>query len=202
MEVKYRYGEIDRPKYEREPVTMIFNALNGVFLSATSVPYDLIDTEDPLCIYVVDEMNLIEDKVVGGLNVTHHEDGTRTWVPEYQIVPVDDGIIEIYESQMDMFVQKAITDRYTVVDQVNLLARAIKQLAAKSGLVIDELEEYLDFVEEVKETNRKHVEHYKTQEGYKYVTKAEVEEHARISYEGGLHERLGGREITGGRVFS
>lgn len=202
MEVNFRYGEIAAPKYDREQVTLIFNALNGTYLSATSVPYSMIDTSDPLCIYIVDEMNLIEDKVDGGLDVTHHEDGKVTWKADYKIRPIDDGIIEIHEKHMNNLAAKAITDRYPVAEQINILARAIKQLSAAAGVELEELEEYLDHVREVKDTNRKHIEHYKSQEGYRYVTASETAEQERLSYEGGIHERLGGREISGGRVFS
>lgn len=202
MDVSYRYGEVQGATYKREQVTLIFNALNGVYLSATSVPYALIDAADPLCIYLVDEMNIIEDKVVGGLDVVHHEDGTRTWTANYEIKPIDDGIIEIHEGYMNKLAAKAITDKYAITDQLNILAKAIKKIGDEAGIQLDELEEYIDHVNEVKETNRKHIEHYKTQEGYRYVSTAESQEKKRISYEGGIHERLGGREVTGGRVFT
>lgn len=201
MKVGYRYGEIQKAEYERQTVTLIFNALNGAFLSATSVPYSDVDVTDPLCIYVVDEMNLIEDKVVGGLKIEHNEDGTYTWEADYKIMPQDDGTITIYESQMDMFVAESITKRYKITDQINILAKSIKILADVAGINIEELEEYLDFVEEVKDTNRKHIEQLKEQEGYEFISNEELAEQQRLTYEGGIHERIGGREIMGGRVF-
>lgn len=200
-DAKERFGEINHELVEdfgKQRVTLVFNRLNGAYVATSTQPLELHDLNDPLCIYVSDEMDMAVDEVVGDLTI--HEDGT--WTANYKIQPEESGeLLTIYEEMLDAIVAEKITKRYTVVEQINIIAKAVKQLTDAAGVENEELEEYLDYVNLVKETNKLHKQFYQQSEDYTYVSNAEVAEQEARRYEGGLHERIGGRPVEGGIVF-
>lgn len=193
-----KYGQsVDPTELNRVPVTLVFNRLNGSFITATSLPYSFCDIGDPLCIYLTDEMDLHMERIEGGLDIIDDDNFT----PAYKVVPILNGIVEMTEMELNNHVATKITKRYKVVDQINIMARAIMKLSTAAGIDQDELEEYMDYVETVKATNRLQREFYSKQEGYSYVSIKDHEAATAKTFEGGLHERLGPRTLSGGTVF-
>lgn len=192
-----RFGEIPTPEYKKIKVTLIFNRLNGLFISVTDLPIELCDPNDLYCIYVEDKMDLNSEEVTGKLII--NEDGT--WEADYKIGNVREGTFRVYESQLNSTVAYKITKEYPVVRQVNILAKIIKELADKSGVDTSELDEYLDYVKLVKDTNKAHKEFYKNNPEVEYISNVEQSEIEIAQYEGGLHEIIGPRTVGGGIVF-
>ena len=165
----YKYSRIPEPESKSVKVTLIFNRLNGVFLSATNLPLDLCDQDDIHCIYVEDMMDLYDEEVVGGLVIA--EDGSYT--KDYEIIHRDLMKTKIYESQLDTTVATKITVRYPLVEQVNILGRALKKLAEVSNVELTELEELLDYIKLVKDTNKVYKEIYANSPDIEYISNEE-----------------------------
>lgn len=197
MSDKYRITDVGEVQSTREKVVLVFNRINGLFLMVSNVPYEMTDVDDPHCIYIQDEMNMTEEEVKGHLKI--NEDGS--YVPEYKIVKIDDDIPTIYEEQLDNHVAYKITERYTVVKQINILTDVIKRLAVEVGLETEELDEYIEYVKLVKETNNERKQFFKETDTVTYITKEQMEEESIARFEGGLHEVLGPRTIDSGTVF-
>lgn len=197
-EVGYEYGNIPEPTGITQTSTLIFNKINGEFLAVVGIPKDQVNQDDPYCIYIeVDNFNVTTETVEGKLNI--NEDGTYT--EDYKIVKFEDQQEVVTEKHLDNHVAYKITERYPVVEQVNILARAIKILAKNNNIDLEELDEYLDYVNLVKQTNKLHKEFYANAEGIKYVSNEEMLEESIRKFEGGLHEVIGPRAISGGTVF-
>lgn len=197
-ENQYRYGQVPDPEVNIVKAVLIFNRLNGVYLGAASLDISLCDIDHPHCIYVEDEMDIVNDVVEGGLKI--HGDGS--WTKDYKVLRPHERSAAVYESELDEQMAYKITKRYTVVEQVNILSRAILKLADKHDIELDELNEMLDYISLVKETNKNQKEFYANHPDYEYFTNERATEIEASRFEGGLHEAIGPRTITGGRVFS
>jgi hypothetical protein len=182
----------------RTKCILAFNRANGVFLVAMSYvdPSKLGGHE--FQIFVEDEFDILNDTVVGGLNIA--EDGGYT--KAYKIVETASLPMTVYESQFDAAVSTKITKRYPVAEQVNVLGRAINRLSEKVGVEQEELAEMLAYIKLVKDTNRVQKEFYRDSPDHIYVSNAELAEQEAATFEGGIHEALGPRIAEGGRVFS
>ncbi|QBJ02715.1 hypothetical protein MZD04_gp189 [Pseudomonas phage Psa21] len=136
---------------------------------------------------------------------TEFDSNTQTVVgtyPDYEIKLLSEMPEVIYEFTVDRAMATKITKVYPIAEQVNILGRAIKMLAEKAGIEIDELEEMLDYINTAREANREHKEAYKNDPAYEYISNDEIAAADERRYAGGLHEELGPRAIEGGRVFS
>lgn len=197
-ENQYRYGLVPEAEVNIVKAVLIFNRLNGMYLGAASLDISLCDIDHPHCIYVEDEMDIVNDVVEGGLKI--HGDGS--WTKDYEVLRPHERKVVIYESELDNQMAYKITKRFTVVEQVNILSRAILKLAAEHGIELDELNEMLDYITLVKETSKNQKEFYANHPDYEYSTNEQTVELEASRFEGGLHEAIGPRTITGGRVFS
>lgn len=197
MSDKYRITDVGNVQSMKEKVVLVFNRLNGLFLMVSNVPYEMTDLNDPHCIYIQAEMNMTEEEVEGHLKI--NDDGS--YVPEYKIVRIDERIPTIHEEQLDNHVAYKITERYTVVKQINILTDVIKRLAVEAGLETEELDEYIEYVKLVKQTNNDRKQFYKETDTVIYVSKEQMAEESIAKFEGGLHEVIGPRTIDGGTVF-
>ncbi|BEG72404.1 hypothetical protein [Pseudomonas phage PA1C] len=195
----FDFHNVPEPEKGRKPVVLCFNRLNGKFIVATSMTIDQCDPDNPNVIYVEDNMDLFNgDRVVGDLTI--NDDGT--WEKNYSILGENEGPRLIYEAQLDNQMAYKITQRYPVVEQVNVLGRAIVALAEKTGLELTELSEMLDYIKLCKDTSRNHKEFYQNDPNYEYITNEQEAEDRAATFEGGLHELIGPRNIEGGRVFA
>lgn len=197
-ENQYRYGQVPDPEVNIVKAVLIFNRLNGMYLGAASLDISLCDVDHPHCIYVEDEMDIVNDVVEGGLKI--HGDGS--WTKDYKVLRPHERSVAVYESELDKQMAYKITKRFTVVEQVNVISRAILKLAAKHDIELDELNEMLDYISLVKETCKNQKEFYANHPDYEYFTNEQATEIEAARFEGGLHEAIGPRTITGGRVFS
>lgn len=195
---QFMFGVANEALEHKSQVTLIFNALNGMFLSATNIPYSMCDQSDPLCIYISDEMDIALETVVGGLTINPD----KSWTANYQIVNTAEyNQNTVTEGQLDSAVAYKITKEYPVVKQINVIANALKEISEKIGHPLPELEEYLDYVKLVKDTNKRHKEFYMNDSRFNYISKEKVNEDYTKLHEGGLHERIGPRDISNGIVF-
>lgn len=119
----------------------------------------------------------------------------------YRIVNKHDLPQDVYEYTVDEQARDKITKLYPLVEQVNVLGRAIQKLSSHAGIDQEELQEMLDYIEEVKHANRLRKEFYQNSPDFNYITDAELEEIETRQLEGGLHEAYGPRPSAGGRVF-
>lgn len=197
-ENQYRYGLVPEAEVDIVKAVLIFNKLNGMYLGAASLDISLCDLDHPHCIYVEDEMDIVNDVVEGGLKI--HGDGS--WSKDYKVLRPHERSVAIYESELDNQMAYKITKRFTVVEQVNIISRAILKLAAKNDVELDELTEMLDYISLVKETSKNQKEFYANHPDYEYYTNEQAADIEASRFEGGLHEAIGPRTITGGRVFS
>ena len=197
-ENQYRYGLVPEPEVNIVKAVLIFNRLNGMYLGAASLDISLCDIDHPHCIYVEDEMDVVNDVVEGGLKI--HGDGS--WTKDYKVLRPHERSAIVHESELDQQMAYKITKRFTVVEQINVLGRAILKLATKSNVELDELTEMLDYINLVKETSKNQKEFYANHPDYEYYTNEQTAELEASRFEGGLHEAIGPRVITGGRVFS
>lgn len=191
------YGVIPEGNPGRTTCVLIFNRLSGVFIAATSLPISKCDTTSPTIAYIEEEFDLVNDVVDGKLDVA--EDGT--YEKNYVVRDRNDGPTDVFESQLDNQMAYKITKKYPLAEQVNILGRSIVKLAEEAKVELPELEELLDYIKLVKDTNRTQKEFYRDSEHFNYITKKQAAEDEVARFEGGLHEQLGPRAIEGGSVF-
>ncbi len=179
--------EID--KNGRVPCSLFFNKLNGMFLHASSLvdPNDINNTE--YLTIVEDNFDLMNDVVIGCF-------------PDYKIQDRTEGPQPFHEAQADAAMSTKITKVYPVVEQVNVLGRAIAKIAAATNTDLTELVEMLEYIKLCKEINANTKEFYRESPDFIYISNAELAETDAARTEGGLHELYGPRTIAGGRVFS
>lgn len=120
---------------------------------------------------------------------------------DFKIIPKDQAPIVITEPSLDAMARDKITKRYPVIQQVNILGRAIMKLSEHLGIEQDEMEEMLDYIAEVKHANKLRKEYYQENPNYEYKSQADLDAEEAARLEGGLHEAYGPRPTEGGRVF-
>lgn len=171
------------------PAQLFFNKANGKLVTVGSAqPLEHIEGKEYYIIVDAD-FDMINDKVVGDY-------------PDYKIVSRADAPQEYYESQADGAMAAKITKRYPVVEQVNVLGRAIQALAKFHGEELEELTEMLEYIKLCKDTSRSTKEFYRDSPDYIYISNEQAAEDFNAQFEGGLHEFIGARTIEGGRVFA
>lgn len=121
--------------------------------------------------------------------------------PDYQVVDRRTQPQKVYEAALDSVARDKITKVYPVVQQVNVLGRAILKLSEQLGVDQSELNEMLAYIAEVKRTNAIQKQSYMENPAYEYISIEAAEAATADQLEGGLHEAYGPRTATGGRVF-
>lgn len=175
---------------DRQPALLFFNKANGIWLNA--IPYvdpQTLGGHDHLT-FVAADMSMTEDTVIGEY-------------PDFKVIAKSDIPPTVTESQLDAAMSAKITVRYPVVQQVNVLGRALLKLAEIHGITaeLSELNEMLSYIDLCKDNNRTQKEFYRESTEYSYITNAELADLESSRFEGGLHEALGPRTISGGTVF-
>ncbi|MCY1434633.1 hypothetical protein D9M71_506990 [compost metagenome] len=175
---------------QRVRALLMFNKANGKFIAA-------IGWNDPTTLgghdhilFIEEQYDFINDKVVGDY-------------PDYKVMDQSAGPQTFYESQADAAMSAKITKRYPVVEQVNVLARAVAVIADKLGVSaeISELTEMVEYIKLCKDVNASTKEFYSESPDFVYISNEQLAAEENAKYEGGLHEAFGPREISGGRVF-
>lgn len=173
----------------RVPCSLFFNKLNGMFLHASSlVNLDEVNNQEYTTIINAD-FDLMNDVVIGEY-------------PNHVIMDRSEVKPTYYEAQADTAMATKITKQYPVVEQVNILGRAIVALAEKGGIDLPELTEMLEYIKLCRGINANTKEFHRDSPDFIYVSNEELAEIDAARTEGGLHELYGPRSITGGRVFA
>lgn len=126
---------------------------------------------------------------------------------KYEIVDKSTQPIVVYESAMDEMAAQKITDKYTVTKQINIIGKAIQLIASKITVteeesdVLEALEEMIDYVNEIKRSNEQRKRLFRESPEYTFISVEDSQNALDRQLEGGLHEAIGGRTVTGGRVF-
>jgi hypothetical protein len=176
----------------KQKAILIFNKVNGIFLNA-------INWHDPSTLGGGEHVVFVE---VEDFDLQHET--VKGVYPDYDIVDRRDQPQVVYEKRLDNMMAAKITSKYPVVQQVNVLGRAIGILAKKAGLTEDdlsELTEMLSYIELCKDVNKASKEFHRDSPDYIYISDATLAESENVKFEGGLHEFLGARQISGGSVF-
>lgn len=173
---------------ETGKAVLAFNRTNGEFVFAlTNVEPEELSGQEHM-VYVSAVFDPTTQVVQGTL-------------ADYKIVDKASLPQPIYEFQIDQMMATKITKIYPIAEQVNVLGRALQTLAKEHNIVLEELEEMLDYISLARDTNREQKEAYRNDPAYEFISNADIEARNEKLYEGGLHEALGPRTIEGGRVF-
>lgn len=165
-----------------------FNKVSGAFVTAMSYVDPATLNNDFFDYIEVTEFDLEYDVVVGTRDSYTIVD--RRTLPE-----------QVYESAIDAIARDKITKEYPVVQQVNIIGRAIIALSDALGVPQDELTEMLAYINEVKRVNSLAKSFYQESPAYEFITLEEEEAAETDRLEGGINEAYGARPATGGRVF-
>jgi len=190
--------ETTTPSAGRIDAVLLFNKLNGLYITANSIgpeDHDKIDTTH--FVYRAVKFDFVNDTVEG--NLILNADGTFT--DNFKVVDKSEQATVVYEQQLNAAAEYKITKKYPVIEQVNVLSRALQLLAEKAKVDLPELEEMTDYIKLCLDTNKSQKEFYSGNPDVTYITDEERTETNTRRFEGGLHEALGPRTLTGGSVF-
>jgi hypothetical protein len=172
----------------RVKAILCFNKANGKWINTIGwVDPETLSGKEYM-VFVEDEFDMVNDRVMGEY-------------PHYTIVDRNEGPQPFYEAQLDAAMSQKITKLYPVVQQVNILGRALQLIAEKTGVELPELAEMLSYIDLCKDVNANSKEFYRESPDYVYISNEQLAAEENARYEGGLHEALGPRQITGGSVF-
>lgn len=174
-----------------QPAVAQFNKLTGVLVATLfNVDPDTLN-QDFFDYRVLEDFDFATQQVVGTID-------------DFKIVNTDTLPGVIYENDLNTSAQQKITKEYPVVEQLNVVARVVAQLAAKAKLntpEVAELTEMLAYIEEIKADNNRYKEFYSDSNLYDYKDDASVAAEEANRMEGGVHEAYGPRTVAGGSVF-
>lgn len=185
----------------RVTATALFNRLNGLFITVLAMSIEDSQYDKTLYEGREVEFDFNRDVLVGGLTV--NDDGTFT--DNFEVVAADSQQEVIYERMLNLQAEQKITKQYPIVDQVNILTKAIQRLGKELDLNdTDEfkaLSEMTSYVAQVIQANKARKVFYSENPDVKYVTDEEYAAQQAARLDGGIHEAIGARGITGGRIF-
>lgn len=172
----------------KNKVLLQFNKITGAHVGTLSWVEPSTLNQEYFLYVEHDDFDMEHDVVVG-----NH--------PEFQVVDRRSRPQPIFESGLDAIARDKITKRYPVVQQVNVLGRAILKLSEHLGVEQVELTDMLDYINEIKRVNALQKQSYMDNSAYEYISIEAEEAAAAERLEGGLHEAYGAKPATGGRVF-
>lgn len=172
----------------KSKVLLQFNKITGALVGVLSWVEPETLNQDFFDYETIEEYDFENDEVVGNY-------------PDYKVVDRRTLPSVMYEESLDAIARDKITKKYPVIQQVNILGRAILKLSEALGIEQDELIEMRDYIEEVKRVNAVQKAFYQESPDYEYISYEESEARQADQMEGGLHEAYGPRTATGGSVF-
>ena len=199
-------------------VALQFNKVNGA-LSMVVPSLDVSTLNQEYFTYAETELDFENEVVVS------KKDNTQPATADDWVVVAKDSLPKtMYEDEMDSLARDKITKEYPVVQQVNLVGKAlvaldnnmqlltehINALGAELGVdlkplllepVSGALTEMYNYIDEVKQANTLRKEYYQESDAHVYISSAEKQARLDAILEGGIHEAFGARPSQGGRVF-
>lgn len=182
----------------RVDAVLMFNKLNGMYISAINLaPEEYCNIDTTFYTYRIAKFDFVNDVVEGQL--TLQEDGTFS--DDFKVIDKSEQKQVVNELQLNTAAEYKITKRYPVIEQVNVLSRAISKLAEQLGVELTELDEMNDYIKLCLDVNAAQKEFYRESPDVIYITDEERIESESRRFEGGLHEAVGPRTLTGGTIF-
>ncbi|ABY63050.1 hypothetical protein ST201phi2-1p221 [Pseudomonas phage 201phi2-1] len=195
---------VEREYPNRVPATALFNRLNGELVSVVSVAIEEAQYNESYYIArsVMYDFGANGDKIEGKINISAN--GVVT--DDFKVLAADEQTITIYESQMNALAAEKITSKFPLTKQINLLANAVNKLAAEHDLLkspeFEALNEMVEFINYCVQVNQTKKEHYANDPTVNYISDKAAADALSRRMEGGVHEEIGAKTITGGRVWS
>lgn len=181
--------------------TALFNRLNGVYYGVSSIPFTDPQHDDNLFIARSVQFDFSDDVIEGGITI--NKDGTQ--VDNFRVISKSEQKNIVTERNLNMQAEQKITKRYPLVTQLNLLVKAVNRLGAEHDLLATDeftaLSEMVSYINQCIQTNQAKKEFYSTNPDVEYYSDERAYEEASARMEGGVHEALGARPVTGGSVF-
>lgn len=185
----------------RISATALFNKQNGVFITPVGIPFEESQYDKALYEGRSILFNFAEDVLIGGL--IKNDDGT--WSDAYTVIKRSEQKEQIFEKMLNLQAEEKITKIYPLVNQINLLVKAIQRLGTEHDLLehpeFTALSEMVSYIDQCIATNKAKKEFYSESPDVDYITDEQLEIEASARMEGGIHEALGPRGITGGSIF-
>lgn len=185
----------------RVPTTLLFNKQNGVFFTFVCLPIATSQYNTTLYEGREELFDHAKDVVEGQL--IKNADGTFT--DAYKVIPASEQKEKVYERFLNLQAEQKITKAYPLVDQINLLVNAIQRLAKEHEFTdlpeFQALSEMTSYIDQCIATNQAKKEFYSGNPDVDYYTDERVAAEESAKMEGGIHEELGPRLVTGGSVF-
>lgn len=169
------------------PAIIQFNSITGAYITTLTGDIATLGAKD-LFTYVEVEWDFTNDIVIGNYPDFH--------VVDSRLLPT-----KIYESALDSVARDKITKEYPVIQQVNILGRAILKVSEALGIDQEELTELFSYVDQVKQTNSVTKAAYQDSPDYDYISLEQEAADYDATLEGGVHELYGARPSAGGRLF-
>lgn len=185
----------------RVMATALFNKLNGAHVTEVSIPLDQLPFDKDLYVGRSILFNFAEDVLVGKLIVK----GDGVYDDAFTIMKRSEQKEQVYEKTLNMMAEQKITKAYPLVDQVNLLVKAIQRLGKEHDLLehqeFVDLSEMVSYIDQCIATNKAKKEFYSESPDVEYISDEEADARLATRMEGGIHEDIGPRAIVGGSVF-
>jgi hypothetical protein len=195
------FPTIDAYTGGRVPTTLLFNKQNGIFFTFVCIPLALAQFDDLLYVGREAMFDHANDVVVGGL--TKNADGV--FEDNFKVIPASEQKEKVYERFLNLQAEQKITKRYPLVDQINLLVAAIQRLAKEHEFTdlpeFKALAEMTSYVDQCIETNQAKKEFYSGNPDVDYYSDERVAAEESAKMEGGIHEAIGPRVVSGGSIF-
>jgi hypothetical protein len=122
--------------------TILFTKADGKYIAALSEPMDKLGFDRDVYVGREVQFNQFKDYVDGCLII--NDDGTFT--DAFVIRDISERSSTITEREVNIETQVAITERYPVTEQLNVISRAILELAEVMQTQLPELTEMHEFI--------------------------------------------------------
>lgn len=198
--------EITKPREypNRIPATALFNRLNGTLVSVSSAPFEESQHNEDYYIARPVMYNFGEngDKIEGNILISPN----GVIKDNFKVLAADEQTPTIFEAQLNSLAAQKITKTYPLTKQLNLLVACVNLLGKEHDLLeteeFDALNEMIDYINYCVQVNQTKKEHYANDPTVNYVSDESAAEALSKCMEGGVHEELGPRVVTGGRIWS
>lgn len=185
----------------RISATALFNKQNGVFITPISIPLEESQYDKSLYEGRSILFNFAQDVLIGGL--IKNADGTFS--DAFTVMKQSEQKEKIYEKMLNMQAEQKITKVYPLVNQINLLVKAIQRLGTEHDLLehpeFTALSEMVSYIDQCIATNQAKKEFYSESPDVDYISDDQLKAELAAKMEGGIHEALGPKPITGGSIF-